>query len=256
MDFEERIKQKKGREKIIMLTAYDYQIAKILDGMKVDLILVGDSLGMVVQGNRDTKSVTMEEMIYHTRAVVKGTKETPIIADMPIHSYDKPEECLKNAQRFLETGAHGVKIEGNKPEAVKALVRARIPVMGHVGMLPQMEESYRLKGKTAEEADKIFADATQLDAQGVFSIVLECIPESLATKITSKVKAPTIGIGAGKYCDGQVLVINDMLGMDSGFKPKFVKRYADLETVVKDAVAEFRRDVSVGKYPDKEHTYH
>jgi 3-methyl-2-oxobutanoate hydroxymethyltransferase len=256
MEFEERIRKKKGQEKIIMLTAYDYQIAKILDKMKIDLILVGDSLGMVVQGNRDTKSVTMDEMIYHTRAVAKGVKDTPIIADMPINSYNTPEKCLKNARRFLESGADGVKVEGNKDEAVEALLKARIPVMGHVGMLPQMEESYRVKGKTTEEAEKIFADATQLDAHGVFSIVLECIPESLAAKITSEVKVSTIGIGAGRHCDGQVLVINDMLGLDSEFKPKFVKRYANLETTIKDAVAEFRREVFEDKYPDKEHTYH
>jgi 3-methyl-2-oxobutanoate hydroxymethyltransferase len=128
--------------------------------------------------------------------------------------------------------------------------------MGHVGMLPQMEESYRVKGKTVEEAEKILRDATQLDANGVFSIVLECIPEDLAARITSKVAAPTIGIGAGRYCDGQVLVVNDMLGLDSGFKPKFVKRYANLEIIINNAVAEFRQEVSAGKYPDKEHTYH
>jgi len=256
MEFQEKIRQKKGKEKIIMLTAYDYQIAKILDETKLDLILVGDSLGMVVQGNSDTKSVTMKDMIYHTRAVARGAKGTPIIGDMPINSCNTPEDCLKNAQKFLEAGAHGVKVEGNKRDVVETLVEAKIPVMGHVGMLPQMEEVYRVKGKTAEEAEKIFRDATQLDAYGIFSIVLECIPEGLAAKITPKVTVPTIGIGAGRYCDGQVLVINDMLGMESKFKPKFVKRYADLETIIKNAVAEFRQEVSAGKYPDKEHTYH
>jgi 3-methyl-2-oxobutanoate hydroxymethyltransferase len=256
MEFQEEIRQKKGKEKIIMLTAYDYQIAKILDEMKIDLILVGDSLGMVVQGSSDTKSVTMEDMIYHTRAVARGVKDTPIIGDMPINSCNTPEDCLKNARRFLEAGAHGVKVEGNKHEIVEALVKAKIPVMGHVGMLPQMEESYRVKGKTVEEAEKILKDALHLDVHGVFSIVLECIPEALAARITSKVAVPTIGIGAGKYCDGQVLVINDMLGLNNEFKPKFVKRYADLETNVKDAVAKFRQEVFAGTYPDKEHTYH
>jgi len=256
MEFQERIRQKKGKERIIMLTAYDYQIAKILDEMKIDLILVGDSLGMVVQGSSNTKSVTMEEMIYHTRAVTKGAKDTPIIGDMPINSCNTPEDCLKNARRFLAAGAHGVKVEGNKHDIVETLLKAKIPVMGHVGMLPQMEESYRVKGKTVEEAQKILGDATQLDACGVFSIVLECIPEALAARITSKVAASTIGIGAGRYCDGQVLVINDVLGLDSEFKPKFVKRYADLETIVKNAIAEFRQEVLAGKYPDKEHTYH
>jgi 3-methyl-2-oxobutanoate hydroxymethyltransferase len=256
MEFQEKIKQKKGKEKIIMLTAYDYQIAKILDEMKIDLILVGDSLGMVVQGNSNTKSVTMEDMIYHTRAVAKAAKRTPIIGDMPINSCNTPEDCLKNARKFLEVGAHGVKVEGNKQDVVEALVKAKIPVMGHVGMLPQMEESYKVKGKTVEEAEKIFGDAAQLDAYGVFSIVLECVPEGLAAKITSKVAAPTIGIGAGRFCDGQVLVINDILGLNSEFKPKFVKRYADLETIVKDAVGGFKQEVFTGKYPDREHTYH
>jgi 3-methyl-2-oxobutanoate hydroxymethyltransferase len=256
MEFQETIKQKKGKEKIIMLTAYDYQTAKILDEMKIDLVLVGDSLGTVVQGHKDTKSVTMEDMIYHTRAVARGAKDTPIIGDMPINSYDTAEDSLKNAPRFLDAGAHGVKIEGNKPEVAKTLMEARIPVMGHVGMLPQTAESYKVKGKTAEEAERILQDAVQLDACGVFSIVLECIPESLAERITSVVRAPTIGIGAGRYCDGQVLVINDMLGLDEDFKPKFVKRYADLNTVVKDAVAKFRCEVLAGTYPDEEHTYH
>jgi 3-methyl-2-oxobutanoate hydroxymethyltransferase len=256
MEFQETIKQKKGKEKIIILTAYDYQTAKILDEMKIDLILVGDSLGTVFQGHSDTKSVTMEDMIYHTQAVARGVKNTPIIGDMPINSYNTAEDSLKNARRFLEAGAHGVKIEGNKPEVVKTLVRAKIPVMGHVGMLPQTAETYKVKGKTPEEAEKILQDAIQLDACKVFSIVLECIPESLAERITSHVRAPTIGIGAGKNCGGQVLVINDMLGLDKDFKAKFVKRYADLNAVIKDAVAKFRDEVLTGTYPDEEHTYH
>jgi len=256
VEFQAKVKQKKNREKIIMLTAYDYQISKILDKMKIDLILVGDSLGMVVQGKSDTKSVTMEHMIYHTRAVARGVKDTPIIGDMPINSCNTPEDCLKNAQMFLEAGAHGIKVEGNRHGIIETLVKARIPVMGHVGMLPQMEESYRVKGKTVEEAEKILNDATQLDVHGVFSIVLECIPEDLAAKITSKVAVPTIGIGAGKHCDGQVLVINDMLGLDNEFKPKFVKRYSNLEAIITNAVTEFKQEVLSGKYPDKEHTYH
>jgi 3-methyl-2-oxobutanoate hydroxymethyltransferase len=256
MEFQERIKQKKGKQKIIMLTAYDYQMAKILDRMQIDLILVGDSLGTVVQGHGDTKSVSMEDMIYHTRAVTRGVKDTPIIGDMPINSYNTKEDSLKNALRFLDAGAHGVKIEGNKPDVVETLIDAGIPVMGHVGMLPQTAESYRVKGKTAEEAERILRDAIQLDASDAFSIVLECIPESLAERITSRVGAPTIGIGAGRYCDGQVLVTNDMLGLDMDFKPKFVKRYAELYTVVRDAVAKFKGEVLAGTYPDDEHTYH
>ncbi|HXX87792.1 MAG TPA: 3-methyl-2-oxobutanoate hydroxymethyltransferase [Candidatus Acidoferrum sp.] len=256
MEFQEMIRKKKGKTKIIMLTAYDYQTAKILDEMKIDIILVGDSLGTVVQGNNGTRDVTMEDMLYHTRAVARGAKNTPIIGDMPINSYNNPEDGLKNALKFLNAGAHAVKFEGNPPEVAKTLVQAGIPIMGHVGMLPQSAESYKVKGKTTEEAEKIFQDAKELDACNVFSIVLECIPESLAKRITARVKAPTIGIGAGKYCDGQVLVINDMLGLDKDFKPKFVKKYADLNTVIKDAVGKFKDEVLAGIYPDEEHTYH
>ncbi|MGQ9641116.1 MAG: 3-methyl-2-oxobutanoate hydroxymethyltransferase [Candidatus Bathycorpusculaceae bacterium] len=256
MDFQERIRQKKGKEKIIMLTAYDYQMAKILDEAGIDLILVGDSLGMVVQGYSDTKNVTMADMIYHTKAVARGAKKTPIIGDMPINSYNTPEEALINAKKFVEAGAHGVKIEGNNPEVVKALLDSGIPVQGHVGMLPQMADVYRVKGKKPEEAEQIFREALELDRLEVFSIVIECVPESLAKKITEAVNAPTIGIGAGKYCDGQVLVINDMLGMDLSFKPKFVKHYAKLNEVITDAVTRFVEEVSAGVYPDEEHTYH
>jgi len=244
------------KRKIVMLTAYDYQMAKILDEAGIDLILVGDSLGMVVLGYEDTKSVTMEDMIHHTRAAVRGTKNTPIIGDMPINSCNTAEDALRNAKRFLDAGAHGVKIEGNRPEIVKALLNEGIPVMGHVGLLPQIAERYRLKGKEKDEAEKIFRDAVELDRMGVFTIVLECIPEGLANKITETVKAPTIGIGAGKYCDGQVLVVNDMLGFDKTFSPKYLKRYADLGTEIKKAVATFRTEVLEEKYPDEEHTYH
>jgi 3-methyl-2-oxobutanoate hydroxymethyltransferase len=256
MEFQEKIRQNKGKEKIIMLTAYDFQTAKILDEMKIDLILVGDSLGMVIQGHADTKSVTMADMVYHTRAVARGAKNTPIIGDMPINSYNTAETALENAQRFLGAGACGVKIEGSRPQIVKALLNAGIPVMGHVGMLPQTAEAYKVKGKTPEEAEKIVRDALELEACGVFSIVLECVPESLAKKITEQAKVPTIGIGAGRFCDGQVLVINDMLGMSDGFSPKFVKPYANLSSTMKNAVAKFREEVLAGKYPDDEHTYH
>jgi 3-methyl-2-oxobutanoate hydroxymethyltransferase len=256
MEFQERIRRKKGKEKIIMLTAYDYQTAKILDETSIDLILVGDSLGMVVQGHSNTKSVTMMDMIYHVKAVARGAQNTPIIGDMPINSCNTIKDGLKNAKKFIEAGAHGVKIEGNRPQVVRALIEAGIPVMGHVGMLPQMAETYRVKGKKPEEAEEIFRDALDLNKLGVFSMVLECIPKSLAKKITENVKTPTIGIGAGKYCDGQVLVINDMLGLDKNFKPKYVKRYATLNKVIKNAVARFMEEVSAGKYPDEEHTYH
>ncbi|MGA2308911.1 MAG: 3-methyl-2-oxobutanoate hydroxymethyltransferase [Candidatus Bathyarchaeia archaeon] len=256
MSFQERIKQKKGKEKIIMLTAYDSQMARILDQTGIDMILVGDSSGMVVQGHKDTKSVTMGDMIFHIKAVASRATSAPIIGDMPIDSCNTVEDCLENAKKFVEAGANGVKIEGKKTDAIKALIKAGIPVMGHVGMLPQMAETYHVKGKKPEEAQEILQDALELDGLGVFSIVLECIPESLAKIITNSVKVPTIGIGAGKHCDGQVLVINDMLGFDENFKPKYVKTYANLNKTIKDAVAKFIEEVSTGKYPDDEHTYH
>lgn len=252
----DEFRMKKGKEKILMLTAYDYQMAKILDEAGIDIILVGDSLGMVIQGYKDTKSVRIEDMLYHTRAVARGAKNTPIIGDMPIRCDKSVEDALKNAKRFMRAGAHGVKIEGNKSEVVKALLDAGIPVMGHVGLLPQTAESYRVKGKQPEEAQKIFTDALKIDKLSVFSIVLECMPESLAKRITEAVRSPTIGIGAGKHCDGQVLVINDMLGFDESFAPKYLKRYAHLNKIIKEAVARFKEEVSKGVYPDKEHTYH
>jgi 3-methyl-2-oxobutanoate hydroxymethyltransferase len=256
MNFQEKIGQKKGKEKIIMLTAYDFQMARILDQTSIDLILVGDSSGMVVQGYNDTKSVTMADMIYHIKAVARGAKTKPIVGDMPVNSCNTVEDGVKNAKQFIEAGAHGIKIEGKKADVTKALVNSGIPVMGHVGMLPQMSEAYHLKGKKPEEAEQILQDAQELERLGVFSIVLECIPENLAKTITESVKVPTIGIGAGRHCDGQVLVINDMLGLDENFKPKYVKMYANLNRTIRDAVAEFIEEVSTGKYPDEEHTYH
>jgi 3-methyl-2-oxobutanoate hydroxymethyltransferase len=249
-------RNQKGKEKIIMLTAYDYQIARILDEELIDIILVGDSLGMVVQGYMNTKSVTIEDMLYHTRAVARGAKKTPIIGDMPMNSDNTVEDALRNAKVFLDAGAHGVKIEGNKTDVIKALISNGIPVMGHIGLLPQTAPAYRVRGKAPEEAQRIYQDAVELDKLGVFSMVLESIPESLAKRITGAVGAPTIGIGAGKHCDGQVLVINDMLGLDPTFSPKYVKRYANLNQIVKQAVEDFRQDVGAGRYPDDEHTYH
>ena len=256
MSFQEGIKQRKGKEKIVMLTAYDFQMAKILDKTGIDMILVGDSSGMVLQGYNNTKSVTMADMLYHTKAVARGANNTHVIGDMPINSTNSPQDALINSKRFVEAGAKGVKIEGNRPEAIGTLIDAKIPVMGHVGMLPQHTEEYRLKGKKPEEAEGILQDAIDLDRLGAFSVVLECIPENLAKKITETIKIPTIGIGAGKYCDGQVLVINDMLGMDENFKPKYVKRYANLNETIRDAVTAFQKEVRLGKYPDEDHTYH
>ena len=252
----DELKTLKNKRKVLMLTAYDHQIAKILDDIGIDIILVGDSLGMVVLGYKDTKSVTMQEMLHHTKAVARGAKSTPIVGDMPINSYNTVADALKNAKDFLSAGAHGVKIEGNKPTIIKALLNKDIPVMGHVGLLPQTAESYRVRGKEEAEAEKIFSDSLELDKLGVFTMVLECIPESLAKKITANVTAPTIGIGAGKHCDGQVLVINDMLGLDESFTPKYLKRYAHLSQVIREAVTRFKEEVLDSRYPDKEHTYH
>ena len=252
----DNLKKKKGKSKIIMLTAYDYQIAKILDEVGIDLILVGDSLSMVVLGNKDTKSATMGDLLYHTRAVSKGAKKTPVIGDMPIGSDRNVEDALINARRFLECGANGVKIEGNKTSVVKALIEEGIPIMGHVGLLPQTADAYRVKGKTKNEALRIHKDAIALDRLGVFSMVLECIPNKLAKRITEDIDAPTIGIGAGKHCDGQVLVINDMLGLDPTFTPKYLKRYANLNRTIKEALRKFTREVQDGIYPNKKHTYH
>ena len=256
MEWQERIKEKKGKEKIVMLTCYDFQMAKLLDEVGIDLILVGDSLGMVFQGLPDTKSVKMRDMIYHTKAVVRGAKNTPVIGDMPINSYNTPEIALKNAKKFQKAGAKGVKIEGNHPQVIKTLIKNKIPVMGHLGLLPQTAKKYKVRGKEKKEAEKILKEAKELEKSGVFSVVLECVPEALAKKITESINIPTIGIGAGRYCDGQVLVINDLLGMDEKFKPKFVKKYLNLAKSIKRAVRKFKKEVKTGIFPSLEHTFH
>jgi 3-methyl-2-oxobutanoate hydroxymethyltransferase len=253
---EDRIKQKKDHEKIVMLTAYDYQTAKILNETSIDMILVGDSLGMVFQGYKDTKSVQIEDMIYHTKAVAKGAQKKPVIGDMPFHSDDSPEIALKNAKRFLDVGAKGVKIEGAKFETIRVLTDDKIPVMGHLGLLPQTANTYKVHGKNPEEATQMVKDALELERCGVFSMILECIPEMLSKRITKSIHVPTIGIGAGKFCDGQILVINDMLGYDEEFTPKYLKRYLHINKQITKAVKTFSVDVRAGKYPDDEHTYH
>lgn len=259
LELRKRMVELAKTKKLLMLTAYDYPIAKILDAVGVDMILVGDSLGTAVMGYPDTKSVTMEDMVHHIGAVARGTKRAIIVGDMPIHSDDTPREGLKSAERFIEAGAHAVKIEGNKPDVIKTIMGAGIPVMGHLGYLPQTEVDFikTVRGKEKMEADKIFNDALALDKLGVYSIVLESITKRLASKITEAVEVPTIGIGAGINCDGQVLVINDLLGMDeSAHMAKYVKRYAHLESNIKEAVQQFVDDVLNGRYPDEEHTYH
>lgn len=253
---DEPLHGRKGGRKIIMLTAYDFQMARILNAAGVDIILVGDSLGVVFQGNDTTRQVTMDDMLYHTRAVVRGAGDVPVVGDMPIGSYETEGFALSNARRFTDAGARGVKLEGYRPGIVRALRAAGISVMGHLGVLPQTAREYKVTGKKPEEAARIAGEAQALAAEGVFSIVLECVTEDLARRITGSVAVPTIGIGAGGYCDGQVLVVNDLLGMGNERQPKFVKHYAELAAVIGEAVRRFGEDVQADRYPDAEHTYH
>ena len=252
----EEIRRLKGVRKVTVLTAYDAQTAKIMDAAGVDMILVGDSLGMVVFGYEDTKQVTMEDMVRHTEAVARGAPHTHIIGDLPINSYDTVEDALRNAGRLLEAGAHSVKLEGNRVEVVRVLVAAGIPVMGHLGLLPQTAEVMKVRGKKRSEAERILEDARELEGLGVFSVVLECIPLDLAKQVTEAVGVLTIGIGAGVHCDGQVLVVNDMLGIDEGYSPKHSKNYANLNEVIGEAVRAYIDDVKTGKFPTDKHSFH
>ncbi|GAG18001.1 unnamed protein product, partial [marine sediment metagenome] len=224
---------KQKGEKIAMLTAYDYATAKLIDGAGIPLILVGDSLGMVVLGYESTIPVTMDEMIHHTKAVVRGTTRALVVGDMPFMTYQVSiDDALRNAARFIqEGGAQAVKLEGGESmaETVKRIVSSGIPVMGHIGLTPQSIHQlggFKVMGKTLEAAIRLMNDAKALDEAGVFAIVLECVPEPLSKLITEKVSVPTIGIGAGKYCDGQVQVISDLLGLYTDFVPKHAKQYA------------------------------
>jgi len=253
-------KKKKG-EKISVITAYDYLTAKIVDSAGVDAILVGDSLGMVVLGYPSTIPVSLDEMIHHTKAVVRGRKNAMVIMDMPFLSYQTGiRDAVLNAGRALkETGCDAVKIEGgvSQKETIRALVEAGIPVMGHIGLQPQSVNvygGYKLRG-VGEEREKLIEDAKAVEEAGAFAVVLEKIPKDLAKEITEMLSIPTIGIGAGKYCDGQVLVFHDMVGLFDEFKPKFVKRYAELGKLAKDAVRQYVGEVRSGKFPDEEHSY-
>jgi 3-methyl-2-oxobutanoate hydroxymethyltransferase len=247
--------------KIAMLTAYDYSMAVILDESGVDIILVGDSLGNVVLGYDSTVPVTMADMIHHTKAVARGTKRAMVIADMPFMSYQvSREKALYNAGRFLqEAGAQGVKLEGGKEIAdlIHDMTSVGIPVMGHLGLTPQSVHQfggYKIQGKEAAAAKKILADAKLLEEAGAFSVVLECVPASLAKAITESINIPTIGIGAGVDCDGQVLVIYDMLGIYDRFTPKFVKKYCQLSDQMREAVKRYAEEVRSGAFPDEEHS--
>lgn len=259
------LQAKKDRnEKIVAITAYDFPVAKIVDASGIDLILVGDSLGMVVLGYENTIPVTMEEMIHHTKPVVRAAKKALVVGDMPYFSFHlSEEESVYNASLFLkEAGAHAVKIEGasrKRLKLIESLIDAEIPVMGHVGLTPQSIHhfgKFKVKGKEIDEAEKIIQDALNLEKAGVFSVVLECIPMELARLITEKLTVPTIGIGAGPYCDGQILVFHDLVGYSNGYLPKFVKKYADIHELINRAVEEYIEDVKKGNFPDDNHSYH
>jgi 3-methyl-2-oxobutanoate hydroxymethyltransferase len=251
---------KQRGERFIMLTAYDYPTGRILDEAGVPVILVGDSLAQNVLGYPTTLPVTLEEMLHHSRAVARGAQNALIVGDMPFLSYQTSvEDGIRNAGRFLkEGGAHAVKLEGPMLELAGALVDRGIPVMGHLGLLPQSVHAmggYRVQGRTDEEAGRLLDEALGLEKSGIFSLVLEGMPADVAARITESVAVPTIGIGAGPHCDGQVLVLTDLLGLGSGRYPKFVKPFADLHGEILRAVGAFRDEVVEGRFPDEEHSY-
>ncbi|MFC2060066.1 3-methyl-2-oxobutanoate hydroxymethyltransferase [Chloroflexota bacterium] len=258
-----QIKEMKQKgEKITMLTAYDYSTAKIVDEVGIPLILVGDSLGMVVLGYESTIPVTMEEMIHHTKAVVRGAKQAMVIGDMPFMTYHiSVEDALKNAARFIqEGGAQAIKLEGGTSvsEKVRRIVECGIPVMGHIGLTPQSVHQFggfKVQGRTPDAAIKLLNDAKALEEAGAFSIVLETVPAPLAALITEKIGIPTIGIGAGIGCDGQVQVINDTLGSFADFVPKHAKQYAKLAEIVRNAVTEYYSEVKAGSFPTEQQSF-
>jgi 3-methyl-2-oxobutanoate hydroxymethyltransferase len=256
------IDMKSAADKIVVLTAYDAGFARFLDKNGVEIVLVGDSLGMVVLGYESTVPVTMEEMLHHSRAVKHGVERALLVGDMPFLSYQVDAgSAIANAGRFLkEAGCDAVKVEGGLEicATVAAMVRAGIPVMGHIGLTPQTAGAlggYKVQGRDAQSARRLLAEAKGLAEAGAFAIVLECIPDKLAAAITASVPIPTIGIGAGPQCDGQVLVINDLLGMFEKFVPSFVKQYANLAPQIAGAVVAFRDEVKGGVYPDAEHSF-
>jgi 3-methyl-2-oxobutanoate hydroxymethyltransferase len=253
---------KKQGKRISCLTAYDALIARILDDAGIDLILVGDSLGNIVQGHETTIPVTLDDIIYHTKAVVKGVQRALVVADMPFMSYQvSPEEAFRNAGRLMkEAGASAVKVEGGHRvcEAVRRMTEAGIPVMAHLGLTPQSINqfgSYRARGQNTEEAEEMMRDAKELEEAGAFAVVLEKIPMQLAQKITESLTIPTIGIGAGPHCDGQILVYSDMLGLTIDFSPRFVRRYDSLHERIDDSVSRYIQDIQNGNFPDESESY-
>jgi len=255
-------KKKQEGQKITMMTAYDYPTGSLVDQAGIDTILVGDSLGMVMLGYDSTVPVTMDEMIHHCKAVSRGAKSSFIIGDMPFMSYQVNEEqAVENAGRFIkEAACDSVKLEGGSDMAnvIKAIVRAGIPVCAHIGLTPQtatMLSGFKVQGKDAEGAKQLVDSAKDLEEAGAFMIVMECIPDLLAARITGELKIPTIGIGAGKDCDGQVLVYHDLVGLFERFTPKFVKQYINLSPKIKEALTQFKTEVEEGSFPGPEHTF-
>ena len=253
---------KRRGQKLAMVTAYDFPSGRIADEAGVELVLVGDSAGMVVLGNESTVPVTMEELLMLTRAVTRGAKRPLVVADMPFGSFQVSDEvAVENAVRFVkEAGTDAVKLEGAGPtlSRVQAIVGAGVPVMGHVGLTPQsatMLGGFKAQGRTAEKAERLYEDALALEAAGCFAIVLEAVPAAVAARVTEALNVPTIGIGAGAACDGQVLVWHDLLGLYAGKAPRFVKRYADLATEAKRALESYVDDVREGRFPEEQHTY-
>lgn len=257
-DFHEH---KVHREKLSLLTAYDFSMAKILDAAGIDAILVGDSLGMVMYGQTSTLKVTVEDMIRHTQAVVEGVSHAMVISDMPFLSFATPEIALKNAGRLIqEGGADAVKIEGGRErvESIRLILDSGIPVMGHIGLTPQYKNrfgGYKLQGKTATAAERLIEDALLLQDAGVFALVLEMVPRQVAEEISAVLEIPTIGIGAGEGCDGQILVGQDMLGFSNNKPFKFVKKYADIWSVVMNAVQAYIQETKSAKFPEDEHSF-
>jgi len=263
MTVPEVVRMKEKGDKIVSLTAYDYCLARILDDAGIDVLLVGDSLGAVVQGQDTTLPVTLEDILYHTKAVIRARRRALVVSDMPFLTFQvSVEDAKRNAGRLLqEGGAEAVKLEGGVSQAatIEAVVKMGIPVMGHIGLTPQSVHQfggYKIQGRGEGQANAILQDALAVEKAGAFAVVLEGIPVQLAKEITQRLSIPTIGIGAGPHCDGQILVAHDMLGLFDDFTPKFVKQYANLKAVIGEAVETYASEVRTAAFPDEQHTFH